>query len=80
MCKIGIHFIVYPQRNFSGEDDRYLHVTLPVVAFIEMLAKSVVSRATTATRAGYVQRRIGQTTLLGCGSINASEDDPAYSS
>jgi len=34
-----------------GEEDRYLHVALPVAAFLEMLAKSVITRATTTTRA-----------------------------
>jgi len=32
-----------------GEDDRCLHVALPVIAFLEILTKPVTSRATTAT-------------------------------
>jgi len=52
-------------------------VALPVAAFLEMLTKSVTMRATTATRAGCVQRGMGQTTpFSGCGSRNAAEDDP----
>ena len=52
-------------------------MALPVVAFTEMLTKSVVSRATTATRAGCVQRGLGQKTRFsGRGSRNAVEDDP----
>ena len=44
--------------------------------FPEMLTKSVTTRATTATRAGCVQRGVGQTTpFSGCGSRNAAEDE-----
>jgi len=60
-----------------GKKDRCLHVALPDAAFPEMLAKSVTKRATTATRAGCVQRGMGQTTpFSGRGSRNAAEDDP----
>jgi len=52
-------------------------VALPVAAFPEMLAKSVIMRATTATRAGCVQSWMGHTTRCsGRGSRNAAEDDP----
>jgi len=63
----------WPSR---GEEDRCLHVALPVAAFLEMLTKSVTTRATTATRAGCVQRGMGHTTpFSGRGNKNASEDD-----
>ena len=56
---------------------RCLHMALPVATFPEILTKSVTMRATTATRAGCVQRGMGQTTpFLGRGSRNAAEDDP----
>ena len=59
------------------EDDRCLHVALPIEAFIEMLTKSVASRATTATRAGCVQRGMGRNTPFSMrGSRNPAEDDP----
>jgi len=52
-------------------------VALPVAAFLEMLAKSVTTRATTATRTGCVQRGMGLTTpFLGRSSRNAAEDNP----
>jgi len=52
-------------------------VALPVTEFPEMLTKSVIMRATTATRAGCVQRGMGQTTPFSRrGSRNAAEDDP----
>jgi len=44
-----------------GEEDRRLHAVLPIAASLEMLTKSVTIRATTATRAGCVQRGMGQT-------------------
>jgi len=60
-----------------GGEDRCLHVALPVTEFPEMLTKSVIMRATTATRAGCVQRGMGQTTPFSRrGSRNAAEDDP----
>ena len=34
------------------EDDRCLHVALPIAAFLEMLAGRVVSRSNSATRLG----------------------------
>ena len=43
----------------EGEEDRCLHVALPVAAFPEMLTKAVTTRATTTTRAGCVQRGMG---------------------
>jgi len=69
------------------EEDRCLHVALPVAAFpemltkyvtiSEMLTKSVTMRATTATHAGCVQRVMGQTMpFSGRDSKNAAEDDP----
>ena len=52
-------------------------MALLVAAFPEMLTISVIMRATTATRAGYVLRGMGQTTpFSGRGSRNAAEDDP----
>jgi len=60
----------------SGEEDRCLHVALPVEAFLEMLTESVTKRATTATRAGCIQHGMGQTTpFSGRGSGNVAEDD-----
>ena len=60
-----------------GEEDRCLHVALSVVAFLEKLTKSVTSRATTAIRAGCVQRGLGHyTPFSGRSSTNAAEDDP----
>ena len=60
-----------------GEEDKCLHVALPFAAFLEMLTKYVTMGATTATRAGCVQRGMGQTTpFSGHGSRNAAEDDP----
>jgi len=47
---------------FTWQDDRCLHMALPVVAFIEMLTNSVASGATTATHAGCVQRGLGRNT------------------
>jgi len=44
----------------DGEGGRCLHLALPVAAFIEMLTKSVASRATTANRARCVQREMGR--------------------
>jgi len=47
-----------------------------VAVFLEMLTKSVTMRATTATRAGCVQRGMGQTKPFpGSGSRNAAEED-----
>ena len=52
-------------------------MALPVAAFPEMLAKSVIMRAITATRTGCAQGGMGQTTpFSGRGSRNAAEDDP----
>jgi len=52
-------------------------VALPVAAFLEIFAKSVIARATTATRAGCVQCGMGHITpFSGRGSRNAAEDDP----
>jgi len=55
---------VYIKSLFSFfcllQDDRCLHVALPVAAFLEMPTKPVNSRATTATRAGCVQHRLGR--------------------
>ena len=59
------------------EEDRWLHVSLPIAAFLEMLTKSVTMRATTAICAGCIQRGMGQTTPFSRrGSINAAEDNP----
>jgi len=61
----------------EGEEDRCLHVALPVAAFPEMLTKSVITRASTGTRAECAQRAMGQTTpFSGRSSRNAAEDDP----
>jgi len=46
----------------SGEDDRCLQVTLPLTGLLEMSTKHVTARATTATRAGCVQRGLGKET------------------
>jgi len=57
------------------EEDRCLHVTLPVAAFLEMLTKSVNWRAAAATRTGCVRHGVGhQTPFSGRGSRNAAED------
>jgi len=53
--------LMFPWFNHR-EDDRCLIVALPVVAFIEMLTKSVVSRATTATSTGCVQHGLSRNT------------------
>jgi len=50
---------MFPWFNHR-DDDKCLHVALPVAAFIEMLSKSVASRATTAYHAGCVQRGLGK--------------------
>ena len=58
-----------------GEENRCLHVALPVAAFLEMLTKSVNLRATAATRTGCVRHGVGhQTPFSGRGSRNAAED------
>jgi len=65
------------RSEFTLEEDRCLHVALPVAAFLEMLAKSGTTRAATATRAGCVRRGMGHNTLFsGRGSRNSAEDDP----
>jgi len=59
----------------NGEEDRCLHVALPVAVFLEMLTKSVNSRATAATCTGCVRHEVGhQTPFSGCSSRNAAED------
>ena len=66
---------------FRGEDDRYLHETLPVTAFLKLSTKPVTTRVTTATRAGCVQRGLVRE-MPGTrrGSRNApAEDDPRHS-
>ena len=74
----NVFFNYFVWLTIKGEEeDRCLHVALSFAAFLEMLTKSVTKRATTATRAGYVQREIGRTTpFSGRGSRNAAEDDP----
>ena len=50
------------------------------VVFITLLSKSVVSRATTASRAGCVWHGLSQNTPFSeRGSRNATEDDPRFS-
>jgi len=50
------------------------------IAWLEMSGKPVTMRATTATRAGFVQRVLGRETPgAKCGSRNAAEDDPQSS-
>jgi len=62
-------------RKTDGEEDKCLHVALPVAAFLEMLTKSVDLRATAATRTGCVQHGVGhQTPFSGRGSRNAAEN------
>ena len=62
-------------EHLCGEEDKCLHVALPVAAILEMLTKSVNSRATTATRTGCVRHGVGhQTPFSGRGSRNATED------
>ena len=57
-----------------GEEDRCLHVALPVVAFLEMLTKSVILRATAATRTGCARHGVGHhTPFSGRGSRNAAK-------
>jgi len=65
-------------RETTGENDRCLHVALAVAAFIEMLSKTVASKATTATRAGCVQRGLGGNTPFSrrCSRAAAGDDDP----
>ena len=58
------------------EEDSCLHVAFPVATFPENAYKSATTRATAATRAGCVQRGMGQATPLECSSRNAAEDDP----
>jgi len=59
------------------EEDKCLHVTLPVVAFLQMLTKSVTMRATTATRARCVWHGMGHNMpFSGRGNRNAAKDDP----
>ena len=61
----------------SMEEDKCLHVTLPVVAFLQMLTKSVTMRATTATRARCVWHGMGHNMpFSGRGNRNAAKDDP----
>ena len=65
-----------PQKR---EDDRCLHVVLPVRHSLKMSIKSVAKRATLATRAGCVRHGMGHnTSFSGCGNRNASEDDPRH--
>ena len=77
---VGRNCLLHPitWHSITNEkEDRCLHVALPVAAFLEMLTTSVTTRATTSTRAGCVQRGMGQTTpFSGRGSRNAAEDDP----
>ena len=59
----------------SFEEDRCLHVALPVAEFLEMLTECVNLRATTATRTRCVRHEVGlQTPFSGRGSRNAAED------
>jgi len=52
----------------------------PVAAFIELLTKSVASRATTAPCAKYFQHGLGRNMpISGRGSRNAAQDDPTPS-
>jgi len=58
-----------------GEEDRCLHVALPVATFLVMLTKSVNFRATAATRTGCVRHEEDhQTPFSGRGSRYAAED------
>ena len=58
-----------------GEEDRCLHVALPVAAFLEVLTKSVNLRVTAATPTGCVRHGVGhQTPFSGRSSRNAAED------
>ena len=59
----------------SFEEDRCLHVALPVAEFLEMLTECVNLRATTATRTRCVRHEVGlRTPFSGRGSRNAAED------
>jgi len=61
----------------SPKDGSCLHVALPVRTWLKMSTKSVTRRATTATRAGCVQRGLGRVTPgARRGSRDAAEDDP----
>jgi len=53
---------VFTSANGFGEEDRCLHVALPIAAFIEMLTKYVALRATTTTCTGCVQCGQGRNT------------------
>jgi len=84
---VAMSFTSTPLLNTpTGEGDRCLHVALPVAAFPEMLTKSVITRATTATRAGCVQRGMSQATPFSGRGSSAAEmlpkttHDPTYSS
>jgi len=71
------NFVMSLPVTHCEEEDRCLHVALPVAAFIEMVPKYVTMRATTATRAGCVHRGMDRTTpFSGRGDRNAAEDDP----
>jgi len=62
---------------FHGEDDRCLHVPLPVTILLEISTKPVTTRATTATRARCVERGLGRETPgARRSSRDAAEDDP----
>ena len=58
-----------------GEDVRCVHLALPVAVFLEVLSKSVLSRATNTTRAGCVQRDLDMP-FSGRSSRNATKDEP----
>ena len=72
---IGRRIITY-HCIMHQQDDRCLHVTLPVAAFLEMSTQPVSSRDS-ATRAGCAQRGLGRKTPCSRrGNISAAEDDP----
>ena len=61
----------------GGEDDRCLHVAVPIRHSLQMSTKPVTTRATTATRAECVRHGMGHNTPFSeRGSRNAAEDDP----
>jgi len=70
------HFFLNTKRSTQkgGEEDRCLHVALPVEAFLEMLTKYFNLRATAATRTGCARHGVGHhTPFSGRGSRNAAK-------
>jgi len=63
------------RKGVGNVTKKCLRVALPVAAFLEMVTKSVNSRATATTRTGCVRHGVGhQTPFSRRGSRNAAED------